>query len=85
MKPSAFLINTARGAIVDEMALLDALKAGRIAGAGLDVYSQEPLDQSGHPLRALYDMDNVILLPHLTFFTEDAMTRLEEETLEKVL
>lgn len=83
MKPSAFLINTARGAIVDEMALLDALKAGRIAGAGLDVYSQEPLDQSRHPLSALYDMDNVILSPHLTFFTEDAMARLEKETLER--
>ena len=83
MKPSAFLINTARGAIVDEMALLDALQAGQIAGAGLDVYSQEPLNQSNHSLRALYQMDNVILLPHLTFFTDDAMERLEQETLER--
>ena len=83
MKPSAFLINTARGAIIDEMALLDALQTGQIAGAGLDVYSREPLNKVDHPLRALYDMDNVILLPHLTFFTEDAMDRLEQETLER--
>lgn len=83
MKPSAFLINTARGAIVDEMALLEALQNGQIAGAGLDVYSREPLNQVDHPLRALYDMDNVILLPHLTFFTKDAMDRLEQETLDR--
>lgn len=83
MKSTAFLINTARGALVDEKALLQALQAGTIAGAGLDVFSQEPLDRKHHPLRALYTMDNVILMPHLTFYTREAMDRLEAETLER--
>ena len=71
MKPSAFLINVSRGAIVDEAALVAALAQKRIAGAALDVYSQEPLAQSGHPMSALYRMDNVILSPHLTFYTAE--------------
>lgn len=83
MKSTAFLINTARGAIVDELAIRDAIVEGRIAGAALDVYSEEPLNKETHPLRDLYDLDNVILLPHLTFFTQEAMTRLEKETLER--
>jgi D-3-phosphoglycerate dehydrogenase len=83
MKADAFLINVSRGAIVDETALLTALKSGQIAGAGLDVYSQEPLAKSGHPLSELYAMDNVILFPHLTFYTAEAMYRLEEETLQR--
>ena len=83
MTPSAFLINVSRGALVDELALLAALKAGQIAGAGLDVFSQEPLDRTSHPLRELYAMDNVILSPHLTFFTNEAMLRLEQDTLDR--
>ena len=83
MKPTAFLINTSRGAIVDEAALLDALERGAIAGAGLDVFSQEPLARTGHPMSRLYGMDNVILSPHLTFYTAEAMRRLEDETLER--
>src|ERR1043166_6529643 len=81
MKPSAFLINVARGAIVDEAALVAALAQKRIAGAALDVYSQEPLAQSGHPMSMLYNMDNVILSPHLTFYTQEAMARLTDDTL----
>jgi D-3-phosphoglycerate dehydrogenase len=83
MKPSAFLINAARGALVDEAALVDALSRKAIAGAGLDVYSQEPLARHGHPLSPLYAMDNVILFPHLTFYTAEAMQRLEDETLRR--
>ncbi|MCD2183249.1 2-hydroxyacid dehydrogenase [Rhizobium sp. GN54] len=60
MKPSALLINTARGDIVDEAALASALAEGRIAGAGLDVYAAEP-----HVPEALRQMENVVLLPHL--------------------
>jgi len=83
MKSSAFLINVSRGAIVDEIALLAALREKRIAGAALDVYGREPLSMTDHPLSALYAMDNVILFPHLTFYTREAMQRLEEETLER--
>jgi phosphoglycerate dehydrogenase-like enzyme len=67
MKPTAFLVNTARGPIVDEAALLEALRGGAIAGAGLDVYDEEPLP-AGHPLRSL---DNVVLTPHLGYVTTE--------------
>tara|TARA_R110000772_G_scaffold73216_1_gene159456 strand:- start:89674 stop:90690 length:1017 start_codon:yes stop_codon:yes gene_type:complete len=83
MKPTAIILNVARGAVIDEAALVRALLEGRIAGAGLDVYSREPLTLEGHPLSPLFGMDNVILLPHLTFFTHEAMDRLERETLAR--
>lgn len=83
MKSSAILINSARGALVDEAALLRALKTGQIAGAGLDVFCQEPLNQQDHPLKELYSMENVILSPHVAFYTTEAMERLESETLER--
>jgi phosphoglycerate dehydrogenase-like enzyme len=69
MKPSAFLINTSRGPIVQELALLDALRSGQIAGAALDVYDIEPLPV-GHPLSSL---DNVLLTPHLGYATVDSL------------
>ena len=69
MKPTAFLINTTRGPVVDEGALAEALRAGTIAGAGLDVYEREPVV---HP--ALLALDNVVLLPHLGSATIDTRT-----------
>jgi D-3-phosphoglycerate dehydrogenase len=69
MKPSAILINTARGAIIAEQALLDALNSNRIAGAGLDVFEAEPLPD-GHPLTRLH---NVVLTPHSAGVTPEAL------------
>ena len=67
MKPSAILVNTSRGPIVDEMALADALRRRRIRAAGVDAYSIEPLP-AGHPFRAL---DNIVCTPHLGYVSED--------------
>ena len=66
MKPNAYLINTARGPVVDEAALVSALKSGAIAGAGLDVYENEPALADG-----LVELDNVVLLPHVGSATEE--------------
>jgi len=79
MKPEAFLINTSRGPVVDEKALLEALRQGKIAGAGLDVYEKEPALTPG-----LTDLENVILLPHAgsaTLETRTLMARLAAENL----
>lgn len=83
MKPGAYLINTARGALVDEAALVKALQSGALTGAALDVYSQEPLALTGHTMSDLFKMDNVILMPHLAFYTAEAMQRLEDDTLAR--
>jgi len=69
MKKNAILINTARGAIVDEAAMIDALSANRIAGAGLDVFATEPLPK-GHPLTTL---TNVVMTPHCAGVTPEAL------------
>jgi D-3-phosphoglycerate dehydrogenase len=78
MRPGAILINTARGAILDEPALIDALREGRLAHAGLDVFADEPLPE-GHPLTRL---DNVTLTSHAAFMTREASERLLRMALE---
>jgi phosphoglycerate dehydrogenase-like enzyme len=80
MKPSAYLVNTARGPIVDEQALLAALTARRIAGAGLDVFDEEPLPDS-HPFRAL---DNVVLTPHLGYVTTENYREMYGQAVEDI-
>jgi phosphoglycerate dehydrogenase-like enzyme len=84
MKPSAYLINVGRGASIDEPALAEALAARRIAGAGVDVFAQEP-PPAGHPF---YGLDNVIVSPHVSGFLpsyDDKCTDLFAENLRRHL
>ena len=81
MKPSAILVNTARGPVVDGQALYEALSIGTIAGAGLDVFEEEPLP-ADHPLRKL---DNVVLTPHVAGQSEEAMVGVSIRAAENVL
>ena len=75
MKNSAFVINTSRGALIDEQALIKALEEGEIAGAGLDVFEKEPFD----PNSKLRFMDNVVLTSHIAFNTAEAMVDIHKE------
>jgi D-3-phosphoglycerate dehydrogenase / 2-oxoglutarate reductase len=80
MKPTAFLINTSRGGIVDEQALAVALKEGRLAGSALDVLSVEP-PPADHPLR---QAPNMILTPHLAFYSRESVIELQTKAAEEV-
>jgi D-3-phosphoglycerate dehydrogenase len=81
MKPTAILINTSRGPIVDEAALIEALRERRIRGAGLDVYDREPLPPD-HPLRQL---PNVVHTPHLGYVTEGAYREFYPDMVENII
>lgn len=81
MKPTAFLVNCSRGAVVDLDALAAALAAGRLAGAGLDVFVPEPLPPA-HPLRRA---PNTVLTPHVAFYSEESITELRREATGNVI
>lgn len=81
MEKRPFLINTSRGAIIDEKALIQALKEGLISGAGLDVLEKEPPD----PTNPLLTMENVILTPHVSFYSVESISELKRRTAENVV
>lgn len=80
MKETAILVNTARGAIIDEAELIAALEQKEIAGAGLDVFEKEPIDSNNRLLR----MNNVVLTPHVAYKTEEALNRRMEVTVKNI-
>ncbi len=81
MRPTAILINTSRGGLVDQTALSEALREGRIGGAGLDVLEREPID----PTDPLIGLPNVVLTPHAAFYSEESLVEMKRKVSERVL
>nr|WP_202493294.1 C-terminal binding protein [Streptomyces sp. SID7813] len=81
MRPDAIVVNTSRGGVIDTGALVDALKRGAVAGAGIDVHEIEPLPRD-HPLTSF---DNVVLTPHLAWYSEESYAELKRRTVENVV
>ena len=84
MKPTAFLVNTARGGLVDEPALIDALRQRRLAAAALDVISQEPPPDNHPMVQAARDLDNLLVTPHTAWSAREARQRLLDEVAENI-
>ena len=83
MKPSAIVVNVARGAVTDEQALADAIAEGRIGGLGVDVFSAEPM-AADHPFAAVMDRENVCLTPHMAWGAHEARARCMQEIADNI-
>ena len=83
MKPSAVLINAGRGGLVDEQALVEALKSNEIAGAGMDVFTQEPADNS-NPLLANSHLPNLLLTPHVAWGSDSSIQKLSDILIDNI-
>jgi D-3-phosphoglycerate dehydrogenase len=81
MKKTAYIINTARGGLIDEDALLEALKKNQIAGAGIDVFEEEPPEEN----LELFQFDNFICTPHMAWYSEESSKELKRKAAEEVL
>ena len=85
MKPTAYIVNTARGGLVDEAALLAAVRAGQIKGAGLDVLSMEPPPKDHPVLSALLKEERILITPHFAWYSEEAMIDMRARGADEVV
>ena len=83
MKPTAIVINVARGAVTDERALADAIAEGRLGGLGVDVYSMEPMSKD-HPFQSILHLPNVCLTPHMAWGGYETRVRLLNEMAQNI-